>query len=114
MSTKFNIVFNMEISVNFESPELIEKYFINGPWNEVFYKVNDLEDLAKDISFAFHNEEDKWDNTAKQFYRSIEGFGRYYKQSDDSYILDNESLEEIGSMITIKYESTLDIDYVSN
>ncbi|HBG06302.1 MAG: hypothetical protein A2075_12090 [Geobacteraceae bacterium GWC2_58_44] len=108
MAKKLRCTYEMEIDVEFENPEAAKAYFIDGEWKTVFYRLDDLQEVAEHLSLCFHNEHDRWDSEAKSFRRDIEGYGRYFKQADGTYKVDAASAAEIGTMITVAYESELD------
>ena len=113
MQKKIRCTFAMEIDVDFENPEAAIKYFIDGEWKTVFYKLDDLNGVAECLSRSFHQEDDSWDGKNCCFYRSMEGFGRFIRQDSpntDTFKSDDATAKEIGSHIIIKYEQELDHD----
>lgn len=108
MAKKLRCTFEMAIDVQFDNPDAAEEYFIRGEWRNVFYRFDSLKELAEHLAFAFHEENDQWDGKAQALCRVMEGYGRYLKQADGAYQLDANCLAEIGTMITVTYESELD------
>lgn len=108
MAGKFRCTFEMEIDVQFENPQVAEDYFVRGEWRTCFYQLSDIKEVAEHLAYAFHQESDCWDSERHTHYRSVEGYGKYYRHADGSYKLDSAAVAEIGTMITVVYESELD------
>ena len=104
MST-FEVKQEQEIKIHFNDLAAAEKYFINGPFGEVFYEPFDIEELCRTLSMDFNNAPELFTSSrgSAYFYRFVEGFGEFRK-SGDYYRLDKNYHEYCGD-IAIWFEN---------
>ena len=102
--SKYNVSMEAEINVSFSNPEKAKSFFVDGQWHEHFWKITDLEDLAKNIAQAFHQTPEFFDKNVGAIARSPEGFGRFVKQQGGKYLA---KWDEFGEIL-VTYESELE------
>ena len=95
---KFKGELKAEIEVIFSEPEKAKAEFIDGDWASVFWDIEDMESLARDLSFAVHSQPERWvcddDSSNCHWEKSPEGFGLYIK-TDEGWVMDNEHTGKI-------------------
>lgn len=91
-----------EVKVIFADPEKAKAEFIDGEWSSVFWDIEDMQSLARDLSFAVHSQPERWvcDNDSQNCHweKSPEGFGVYIK-CDEGWVMNNESTGKITVVI---------------
>jgi len=103
----FNCTLETTMVIEFSDEAKIIAFFVNGTWRESFYHLQDLEDIARHLSFAFHQTSDDWDSDKKCWYKFVEGFGEFY---NDGEVWRNGT-EEYGE-ITVRNIEDLDVAWV--
>lgn len=87
-----------DIKVIFAEPEKAKAEFIDGDWSSVFWDIEDMESLARDLSFAVHCHPEQFiynEVSGKGHYeKSPEGFGVYVK-GENGWVMDNENTGKI-------------------
>jgi len=99
---EFNGELTAEIKVIFAEPEKAEAEFIKGDWASVFWEIEDMADLAKNLSFAVHRQPERWVCDEKSgschWEKDPEGFGLYIK-GETGWVMDNEHTGKITVVI---------------
>ncbi|MDP2566481.1 hypothetical protein [Pseudoalteromonas marina] len=106
---KFKNTIQCEIEIDFKDKAKAKAFFIDGDWSDVFYEIDDLEELAGILASLFNNAPER---LGKGLYRSIEGFGDYiYSYEKKEWNLSDRQLPEGEELpcgdIVIKYASEL-------
>ncbi len=91
-----------EVKVIFAEPEKAKAEFIDGDWSSVFWDIEDMRGLAKDLSFAVHSQPEIWvcDEKSENCHweKSPEGFGLYIK-CEEGWVMDNDHTGKITVVI---------------
>jgi|GEM_PF-3209885 len=102
--------FEMEIDVTFSDPKKAEEFFIHGDWKDSFWTIDDLEELTESLAMAFHVQPEDYSEEYGGFVRSVEGFGIFVLDKDNSRRWVSSSIE--GIEIVAEYEQELSVSHV--
>ncbi|WP_321532296.1 hypothetical protein [uncultured Desulfuromonas sp.] len=102
--------FEMEIDVTFSDPKKAEEFFIHGDWKDSFWTIDDLEELTESLAMAFHVQPEDYSKEHCGFVRSVEGFGIFVLDKDNSRRWVSSSIE--GIEIVAEYEEELYVSHV--
>ena len=111
---KIKVGFEMNARVEFKDPEKAKEYFIDGRWKDVFYKLDDLNELAKNLAYDIYQSEAVWRDGIAKF---VEGFGHFLKgESRGEWIIKDPDHGEIvvfiGDIDVSSCETVLCRDWV--
>jgi hypothetical protein len=109
MTNKYSVEFKEVVEVSFENPEKTESYFITDDpdgWQDSFFPINDLEDLAKTIAGIFKSSQNHYNHETHRTERRIEGFGNFerlsgsnkYVRTFDNDVYGTISIEVVDEM----------------
>lgn len=107
---KFCASFEMELDITFSDPKKAEEFFIHGDWKDSFWTVDDLEELTESLAMAFHVQPEDYSKEHGGFVRSVEGFGIFVLDKDNSRRWVSSSIE--GIEIVAEYEQELYVSHV--
>ena len=104
----FRTPFEMEIDVKLEDPDRAQKYFIEGDdFKSYFWTFKDLSEVARSISYAFHDEGKKWDVNIPGWTKFVEGYGTFVKGENDVWRLTDTSADYGSGHIIVSYHAEL-------
>lgn len=99
---KFKGELTAEVQIIFAEPEKAKAEFIDGDWRNVFWDIDSMEELTKNIAFAVHSAPERWiyDEEIGQgnYEKNPEGFGDYIK-TEQGWVMDNEHTGKITVII---------------
>jgi hypothetical protein len=102
LTMEFKGELTAEVKVIFSEPEKAKAEFIDGDWSSVFWDIENMKDLARDLSFAVHNQPESWvcdkDVNNCHWEKSPEGFGLFIKTGNE-WVMDNENTGKITVFI---------------
>lgn len=101
---KFKSTLETEIEIIFTDPESAEKCFCGKDWRNIFWDLDDLQEVAEHLSESFQNTPDEWSNKDMKIAKFIEGFGTFIEEN--GYYTNTPESQE-GGKIKIKVLSEL-------
>ena len=99
-----------EVKVTFSDPAKAKAVFIDGDWKGVFWPIEDMEELTKDLVHTIHQQPElnvfNEETNESQRQKQTEGFGTYIK-NEGHWVMDSEETGKISVFIgDLSVEST--------
>lgn len=106
--SKFNVDYEMQVSVQFHDEEKALEY-LKGEFSEGFWEIEDLEEGATSVTNQFIYEKGSF---AKEIF--LEGFGGFSRVQNKRDVWENNQFsKDCMGKVTIELESDLEASYTS-